>query len=128
MSSIATATSRLDLVGDYKPIKDIADPYIQSLGEFAVKEHNKEAKTELKFKEVISGKLQIVAGTNYELQLTALEGKLVKHGVSDSLMERMKMETHKLFQLSIEEKKSYSIEKGMWRGLDKLSLQVKNIN
>ncbi|KAL0545734.1 hypothetical protein IC582_015625 [Cucumis melo] len=31
--------------------------------------------------------------------------QLVKHGVSDSLMERMKMETQKLFELPIEEKK-----------------------
>ncbi|KAE8647043.1 hypothetical protein Csa_022958 [Cucumis sativus] len=30
---------------------------------------------------------------------------MVKHGVSNSLMERMEMETKKLFQLSIEEKK-----------------------
>ncbi|KAL0545737.1 hypothetical protein IC582_015628 [Cucumis melo] len=31
--------------------------------------------------------------------------QLVKHGVSESLMERMKMETQKLFELPIEEKK-----------------------
>ncbi|XP_004151250.1 cysteine proteinase inhibitor 5 [Cucumis sativus] len=94
MSSIATATSRLDLVGDYKPIKDIADPYIQSLGEFAVKEHNKEAKTELKFKEVISGKLQIVAGTNYELQLTALEGSIINIIYETLVFTDLKNENH----------------------------------
>ncbi|XP_004151251.1 cysteine proteinase inhibitor 5 [Cucumis sativus] len=74
MSSVAATRAQLDLLGGYKPIKDIADPYIQSLGEFAVNEHNKQAKTELKFQKVIGGKLQIVAGTNYDLRLTALEG------------------------------------------------------
>lgn len=74
MSSITATRAQLDLLGGYKPIKDIADPYIQSIGEFAVNEHNKQAKTELKFQKVISGKFQIVAGTNYHLRLTALEG------------------------------------------------------
>ncbi|XP_038895826.1 cysteine proteinase inhibitor 5-like [Benincasa hispida] len=74
LSSVATTRSLLDLVGSYEPIKNIDDPHIQSLGKFAVDEHNKQAKTQLKFQKVISGKLQIVAGTNYELELTALEG------------------------------------------------------
>ncbi|XP_022927105.1 cysteine proteinase inhibitor 1-like [Cucurbita moschata] len=74
LSSLVAATQRLDLAGSYKPIKNIDDPKIQSLGEFAVNEHNKQAKTQLKFQKVISGEMQIVAGTNYKLQLTALEG------------------------------------------------------
>ncbi|CAK9311724.1 unnamed protein product, partial [Citrullus colocynthis] len=74
MLSVTVTSSRLDLVGGYEPIKNIDDPHIQSLGEFAVNEHNKQAKTQLKFKKVNSGKLQIVAGTNYDLRLTALEG------------------------------------------------------
>ena len=72
--SLAAATNRLDLAGSYKPIKNIDDPKIQSLGEFAVNEHNKQAKTQLQFQKVISGEMQIVAGTNYNLRLTALEG------------------------------------------------------
>ena len=74
LSSLAVATQRLDLVGSYKPIKNIDEPQIQSLGEFAVNEHNKQAKTQLHFQKVISGEMQIVAGTNYNLRLTALEG------------------------------------------------------
>ncbi|KAG6583736.1 Cysteine proteinase inhibitor 5, partial [Cucurbita argyrosperma subsp. sororia] len=74
LSSLAAATQRLDLVGNYKPIENIDDPKIQSLGEFAVNEHNKKAKTQLHFQRVISGEMQIVAGTNYNLRLTALEG------------------------------------------------------
>ena len=74
MLSVTATRSRLDLVGGYEPIKNIDDRHIQSLGEFAVNEHNKQAKTQLKFEKVISGKLQIVAGTNYNLRLTALEG------------------------------------------------------
>ncbi|XP_023520845.1 cysteine proteinase inhibitor 1-like [Cucurbita pepo subsp. pepo] len=74
LSSLAVATQRLDLAGSYKPIKNIDDPEIQSLGEFAVTEHNKQTKTQLQFQKVISGDMQIVAGTNYKLRLTALEG------------------------------------------------------
>lgn len=72
--SLSTANPRsLGSVGDFEPIKNISDPSIQSIGEFAVNEHNKLEKTELKFQKVISGVFQIVAGTNYELQLTALD-------------------------------------------------------
>ena len=74
LSLLAAATQRLDLVSSYKPIKNIDDPKIQSLGEFAVNEHNKQAKTQLQFQKVISGEMQIVSGTNYNLRLTALEG------------------------------------------------------
>ncbi|XP_023520261.1 cysteine proteinase inhibitor 1-like [Cucurbita pepo subsp. pepo] len=74
LSSLAAATQRLDLAGSYKPIKNIDDPKIQSLGEFAVNEHNKQAKTQIQFKKVIGGEMQIVAGTNYKLRLTAVEG------------------------------------------------------
>ena len=74
LSSLTAATQRLGLVGSYKPIKNINEPQIQSLGEFAVNEHNKQAKTQLHFQKVISGEMQIVAGTNYNLRLTALEG------------------------------------------------------
>ncbi|CAK9311726.1 unnamed protein product [Citrullus colocynthis] len=76
MLSITATSSRLELVGGYEPIKNIEDQHIQSVGEFAVNEHNKQAKTQLKFEKVISGTLQIVAGTNYDLQLTALEGNV----------------------------------------------------
>ena len=71
---LEATTQRLDLAGSYKPIKNIDEPQIQSLGEFAVNEHNKQAKTQLHFQKVISGEMQIVAGTNYNLRLTALEG------------------------------------------------------
>ncbi|KAG6583733.1 Cysteine proteinase inhibitor 5, partial [Cucurbita argyrosperma subsp. sororia] len=74
LSSLAAATQRLSLVGSYIPIKNIDELQIQNLGEFAVNEHNKEAKTQLQFQRVISGEMQIVAGTNYNLRLTALEG------------------------------------------------------
>lgn len=71
-------TRPIDLVGGYEPIQNdaISSPYIQSLGEYAVNEHNRQAKSNLKFQKVTSGFFQIVAGTNYKLHLTAINGAI----------------------------------------------------
>ncbi|PIA38360.1 hypothetical protein AQUCO_02800208v1 [Aquilegia coerulea] len=64
------------LVGGYKPIFNITDPHIQDLGKFAVSEHNKQAKTSLKFVNVIKGQMQVVAGINYDLVIAARKGDI----------------------------------------------------
>ncbi|KAK9104046.1 hypothetical protein Scep_020890 [Stephania cephalantha] len=55
--------------GGYAPIEDLKK--VEAIGEFAVKEHNKQAQTHLKFEQVVKGERQIVAGTNFNLILRA---------------------------------------------------------
>ncbi|OVA20061.1 Proteinase inhibitor I25 [Macleaya cordata] len=62
------------LTGDWSPIKDVKDPHIVEIGQFAVKEYNEKTKTGLKFDQVISGESQVVSGINYKLVLKAKEG------------------------------------------------------
>ncbi|PIA38365.1 hypothetical protein AQUCO_02800213v1 [Aquilegia coerulea] len=64
------------LVGGWKPIEDIKDPHVQELGEFAVSEHNKEAKKNLKFDQVVRGDTQVVSGLKYRLVVTAKDGSV----------------------------------------------------
>ena len=62
------------LLGGWKPIKDVKDPHVIEVAEFAVKEHNNESKTELEFESVSKGEKQVVAGTNYRLVIAAKDG------------------------------------------------------
>ncbi|KAF9611218.1 hypothetical protein IFM89_027768 [Coptis chinensis] len=61
-------------LGGYKPIEDVKDPHIQDVGKFAVSEYNKQAKTNLRFSNVIKGQMQTVAGINYRLVIAAKKG------------------------------------------------------
>ncbi|XP_058728090.1 cysteine proteinase inhibitor 5-like [Vicia villosa] len=60
--------------GGWTPIKDIKDPYVKEIAEFALTEHGKQSGEKLSLVEVISGQSQVVAGTNYLLVLTAKDG------------------------------------------------------
>ncbi|KAK3036921.1 hypothetical protein RJ639_030886 [Escallonia herrerae] len=61
-------------VGRWEPIKDPKDPKVQEIGEFAVSEHNKEAKASLKYESVVKGETKVVSGTNYRLRIEAEDG------------------------------------------------------
>ncbi|KAF8410825.1 hypothetical protein HHK36_003362 [Tetracentron sinense] len=73
-SGATAGNRRAILVGGWAPIKDVKDPHVQEIGQFAVTEHNKEAKTELKYERVVRGETQVVAGANYRLVVAAKEG------------------------------------------------------
>ncbi|KAJ4969006.1 hypothetical protein NE237_015707 [Protea cynaroides] len=61
------------------PTKDVKkDPHVKEIAEFAVEEHNRDAKTELKYKRVVRGETQVVAGTNYRLLIAADDGGVSK--------------------------------------------------
>ncbi|XP_031268639.1 cysteine proteinase inhibitor 1-like [Pistacia vera] len=62
--------------GSYFPITNIKDPYLQEVGQFAVKEYNRESKGELKFVKVLNGEEQAVAGYSYKLVLAAESGSV----------------------------------------------------
>ncbi|KAI7756890.1 hypothetical protein M8C21_030304 [Ambrosia artemisiifolia] len=62
------------LVSTWKPIPDVNNPSVVSLGRFAVDENNKLARKSLKFKKVVKGDQQVVAGMNYKLKITVVDG------------------------------------------------------
>ncbi|KAI5672899.1 hypothetical protein M9H77_13263 [Catharanthus roseus] len=58
--------------GGWEPIKDPSKRQeVVDIGKFAIEEHNKKAKTELKFQDVIKGEFQVVEGFNYRLIISA---------------------------------------------------------
>ena len=63
--------------GGWSKIKNMSDPHVAEIGEFAVSEHNKETNSKLAFIKVIKGKTQVVAGLNYKLVLKAKDGDRV---------------------------------------------------
>jgi len=67
------------IVGGFSPIDDINNPRVTEIANFAVTEYNKRSGAELKFEKVIKGESQLVAGTNYQLTLSASEGSISKN-------------------------------------------------
>jgi hypothetical protein len=65
--------------GVWEPIKNVNDPHVKEIGEFAVAEYDKSSKADLKFMSVVKGETQVVAGTNYRLVLEAKDGAATKH-------------------------------------------------
>ncbi|KAK6149669.1 hypothetical protein DH2020_017194 [Rehmannia glutinosa] len=77
-SSIVSATSVSATSGDRKvldiePINDPDDPKVLEAANFAVVEHNKLAKTDLKFQRVINGTVLILGGRYYTLVISAID-------------------------------------------------------
>ncbi|XP_022721053.1 cysteine proteinase inhibitor 5-like [Durio zibethinus] len=72
---IISSDARKDaLVGGWTPIKNIKEPHVTEIGEFAVAEYNKQSNTSLELLKVVKGETQVVAGTNYRLVLNATDG------------------------------------------------------
>ncbi|KAJ1427142.1 Cystatin domain [Sesbania bispinosa] len=73
----ASAASRKGpgpIPGGWSPIKDINDPHVKEIADYAVTEYNKRSGAKLKLEKVIKGDTQVVAGTNYRLTLAATDG------------------------------------------------------
>ncbi|KAK6919161.1 Cystatin domain [Dillenia turbinata] len=59
------------LFGGFQPIKNLEDPHIIEIAEFAVKEMSKNIQTRiLKLKSIDQGRYQVVAGTTYQLHIS----------------------------------------------------------
>ncbi|KAJ4901396.1 Cysteine proteinase inhibitor 5 [Raphanus sativus] len=70
-------------VGGWRPLRNVSDPHVVEIGEFAVSEYNKQSKSGLKFVSVVSGDSQVVAGTNYRLIVAVNDGvKIANAGAS----------------------------------------------
>ncbi|PIA38361.1 hypothetical protein AQUCO_02800209v1 [Aquilegia coerulea] len=75
--ALSPAPSHGAVVGGYKIIKDLKEPYIQDLSKFVVLQYNKQEKSNLKYVNVIKGQMKVVAGVNYRLVIAAKrDGKL----------------------------------------------------
>ncbi|KAL8232383.1 hypothetical protein R6Q57_002161 [Mikania cordata] len=61
-------------LGGWKPIPDVTDATVVDIGKFAVNEHNKVDHASLKFRKVVKGESQVVAGMNYNLTIKAADG------------------------------------------------------
>ncbi|XP_027332122.1 cysteine proteinase inhibitor 5-like [Abrus precatorius] len=60
--------------GGWSPIKNINDPHVTEIANFAVTEYVKRSGAKLKLEKVIKGDTQVVAGINYRLVLAANDG------------------------------------------------------
>ncbi|XP_038680936.1 cysteine proteinase inhibitor 1-like [Tripterygium wilfordii] len=72
--AITATVSKSQPVGGYFPIKDLEDPYVIGIAEFAISEYNKMAMTNLELISILKGEEQVVAGKNYKLVLAATDG------------------------------------------------------
>ncbi|CAN6828649.1 hypothetical protein HID58_060358 [Brassica napus] len=61
-------------VGDWGPIKDLKDPHVIKIGQFAVNKYNIQSKSGLKFVNVVRGEFQVVSGVNYRFVVEADDG------------------------------------------------------
>ena len=58
--------------GGWTPIRNLSDPYVIGLGEFAVAEYDKQTKERLVFHNLVSGMIQeLVGATNYQFVIAA---------------------------------------------------------
>ncbi|XP_010513103.1 PREDICTED: cysteine proteinase inhibitor 5-like [Camelina sativa] len=69
-------------LGSWTPIKDVKDPHIVEIGQFAVSEFDKLTRSRLTFVKVVQGESQVVSGVNYRLLLEANGSKLTKQFVA----------------------------------------------
>ncbi|XP_010513105.1 PREDICTED: cysteine proteinase inhibitor 5-like [Camelina sativa] len=56
-------------LGSWTPIKDVKDPHVVKIGEFAVSEYDKETRSRLTLVKVVKGESQLVPGMNSRLLL-----------------------------------------------------------
>jgi cystatin-C len=67
----STAVRNQAIPGGWEPIKDIDDPHVTEIANYAVTEHDKQTGLKLKLEKVISGETKIVNGIIYCLNISA---------------------------------------------------------
>ncbi|KAG0455191.1 hypothetical protein HPP92_024150 [Vanilla planifolia] len=72
-SAAETGVRNETIVGGWTPIKNLSDPHVQEIANFAVEEHNKEGGPPLKLTRVLRGETQVVSGINYRLAIEATD-------------------------------------------------------
>lgn len=74
LAGLSSASRAEPLVGGWRPIKNMSDPHISEVAQFAVSEHNKQTNSKLELSRVIKGQTQVVEGQNYKLIIGAKDG------------------------------------------------------
>ncbi|KAK1273624.1 Cysteine proteinase inhibitor 5 [Acorus gramineus] len=74
LSVLLSVDARGGIVGGWTPIKDVNDPHVRDIGQYAVAEHDRRTGEGLSFDRVVSGATQVVAGINYRLVISASGG------------------------------------------------------
>ncbi|KAK8933941.1 Cysteine proteinase inhibitor 5 [Platanthera zijinensis] len=62
------------MVGGWSPIKNLGDPHVREIANFAVEEHDKQAGENQILIKVLSGETQVVSGVNYRLVIKVADG------------------------------------------------------
>ncbi|XP_050365351.1 cysteine proteinase inhibitor 1-like [Argentina anserina] len=62
------------VAGGWSPIKDLKDPHVQEIANWAVSEYNRINHKGLVFQVVLQGQDQLVAGINYKLLISVKDG------------------------------------------------------
>ncbi|KAK9069756.1 hypothetical protein SSX86_010150 [Deinandra increscens subsp. villosa] len=81
-NSSATLGGGVPRSGGWNPIPDVTNPTVVDIGKFAINEHNKQDRASLKFGKIVKGEQQVVAGMNYNLTISAVEGSADKSYVA----------------------------------------------
>lgn len=71
---ISPALGDKTLDDSWTPIKNLSDPHVISVGEFAVTTHNTQAQTTLVFDSLADGQTKNSSGTDYKLVIAAKNG------------------------------------------------------
>ncbi|CAL0299295.1 unnamed protein product [Lupinus luteus] len=75
LSSLAASA----IISGWTVIKNINDPHLKEIANFAVAEHYKQSGEKLKLQSIIKGETRDVVGSNYSLLLKASVGPDVKY-------------------------------------------------
>lgn len=71
---VAALANQNKVLPTWRPIQNLKDPEVLRIANFALTEHNKEAKTNLTFVAVLKGETIVVAGLRYKLVISAKDG------------------------------------------------------
>ncbi|KAJ4847940.1 hypothetical protein Tsubulata_050877 [Turnera subulata] len=70
---LAAVTTDATLRGGWEPIKDLEDPHVREVAEYAVGEHGRLKNLQLKLEKIVKGEKQVVSGIMYRLVLVVEE-------------------------------------------------------
>jgi predicted ATP-grasp superfamily ATP-dependent carboligase len=70
--AITMAVVDVTLADGWIPIKNLENKHVVKIAEFAVKEHNRQAESELRLSSIHKGEFQVTEGTDYRLLLAVI--------------------------------------------------------
>ncbi|GAB2224721.1 hypothetical protein Drorol1_Dr00005490 [Drosera rotundifolia] len=77
----ATGNGRT-FIGGWRLIRDLTDPHLIEIAEFAVAQHNSLAHAQLKFEKLLKAERKTVEGVDYRVRISALDGTVKREYVA----------------------------------------------